>query len=66
MHSAECTDSNSTRKQGRGGLGWPAMVPRNGYFAILGLYSPTEAAFNKAWVFADIKKAGGTGRRGPC
>ena len=64
MHSAECTDSNSVSRGVLVGFRWPAMVPRNGYFAILRLYSPTEAAFNKTWVFGDIKKAGGTERRG--
>jgi hypothetical protein len=35
---------------------WLATVPGKGYFAILRLYSPTEAAINKSWVPGDIEK----------
>jgi hypothetical protein len=33
---------------------WLATVPGKGYFAILRLYSPTEAAINKTWKPGDI------------
>jgi hypothetical protein len=36
---------------------WLATVPGKGYFAILRLYSPTEAAINKSWKPGDIEKA---------
>jgi hypothetical protein len=36
---------------------WLATVPGKGYFAILRLYSPTEAAFVKSWKPGDIEKA---------
>jgi hypothetical protein len=35
---------------------WLATVPGKGYFAILRLYSPTEAAINKSWKPSDIEK----------
>jgi hypothetical protein len=35
---------------------WLATVPGKGYFAILRLYSPTEAAINKSWKPGDITK----------
>jgi hypothetical protein len=35
---------------------WLATVPGKGYFAILRLYSPTEAAINNSWVPGDIVK----------
>jgi hypothetical protein len=35
---------------------WLATVSGKGYFAILRLYSPTEAAFDKSWVPGDIEK----------
>lgn len=35
---------------------WLATVPGKGYFAILRLYGPTEAAINKSWKPGDIKK----------
>jgi hypothetical protein len=35
---------------------WLATVPGKGYFAILRLYSPTEAAINKTWVPGDIER----------
>jgi hypothetical protein len=35
---------------------WLATVPGKGYFAILRLYGPTEAAINKSWVPGDIVK----------
>jgi hypothetical protein len=34
---------------------WLATVPSKGYFAILRLYSPTEAAINKSWKPGDIE-----------
>jgi len=36
---------------------WLATVPGKGYFAILRLYSPTEAAINKSWKPGDIERA---------
>jgi hypothetical protein len=36
---------------------WIATVPGKGYFTILRLYGPTEAAINKSWVPGDIEKA---------
>jgi len=36
---------------------WLATVPGKGYFAILRLYSPTEAAINKSWKPGDVEKA---------
>lgn len=35
---------------------WLATVPGKGYFAILWLYGPTEAAINKSWKPGDIEK----------
>ena len=35
---------------------WNATVPGKGYFAILRLYGPTEAAINKSWKPGDIEK----------
>jgi hypothetical protein len=35
---------------------WLATVPGRGYFAILRLYSPTEAAINKTWKPGDIQR----------
>ena len=35
---------------------WLATVPGKGYFAILMLYGPTEAAINKTWKPGDIEK----------
>lgn len=43
---------------------WLRTVPGKGYFAILRLYSPTEAAIDKSWKPGDIEKTGtvGSGR----
>ena len=35
---------------------WLATVSTKGYFAILRLYGPTEAAINKTWKPGDIEK----------
>lgn len=35
---------------------WLATVPGKGYFAILRLYGPTEAAINKSWVPGDLER----------
>jgi hypothetical protein len=35
---------------------WLATVPGRGYFAIIRLYGPTEAALNKSWKPGDIEK----------
>jgi hypothetical protein len=35
---------------------WLATVPGKGYFAILRLYSPTEAAIDKSWKPGDLEK----------
>jgi hypothetical protein len=35
---------------------WMRTVPGKGYFAILRLYSPTEAAIDKSWKPGDIEK----------
>jgi len=35
---------------------WLATVPGKGYFVILRLYGPTEAAINKSWKPGDIEK----------
>jgi hypothetical protein len=35
---------------------WRATVPGKGYFVILRLYGPTEAAFDKTWKPGDIEK----------
>ncbi len=35
---------------------WLATVPGKGYFAILRLYGPTEAALNKSWKPGDFEK----------
>jgi hypothetical protein len=35
---------------------WLATVPGKGYFAVLRLYGPTEAAINKSWKPGDIEK----------
>jgi hypothetical protein len=36
---------------------WLGTVPGKGYFAILRLYGPTEAAIDKSWKPGDIEKA---------
>ena len=36
---------------------WLATVPGKGYFAVLRLYGPTEAAMNKSWKPGDIETA---------
>ena len=41
--------------QGKG-ANWLATVERRGYFSILRLYGPTEAALNKGWKPGDIQK----------
>jgi len=41
---------------------WLATVPGKGFFAILRLYSPTEAAINKSWKPGDIEKLDSIGR----
>ena len=41
---------------------WLATVPGKGYFTILRLYGPTEAALDKSWKPGDIEKIGSTGR----
>jgi|SRR5208283_5445849 len=41
---------------------WLATVPGKGYFAILRLYGPTEAAINKSWKPSDIEKVKSTKR----
>lgn len=38
------------------GNNWLATVPGKGYFAILRLYGPTEAAIDKSWKPGDIEK----------
>jgi hypothetical protein len=35
---------------------WLATVPGKGYFAIIRLYGPTEAAINRSWKPSDIEK----------
>ena len=35
---------------------WLATVPGRGYFAIIRLYGPTEAALNKSWKPGDLEK----------
>jgi hypothetical protein len=35
---------------------WLATVPGKGYFAILRLYGPTQAAIEKTWKPGDITK----------
>jgi len=37
-------------------VNWLATVPGGGYFAILRLYGPTEAAFDKSWTPGDFEK----------
>jgi hypothetical protein len=44
-----------TAPEGKQG-NWLATVPGKGYFAILRLYSPTEAAINKTWKPSDIER----------
>ena len=41
--------------EGQQGI-WLATVPGKGYFAILRLYSPTEAAINRTWKPGDIER----------
>lgn len=41
--------------EGKGG-NWLATVPGRGYFVVLRLYGPTEAAINKSWKPGDIDK----------
>ena len=42
----------ATGKEGN----WLKTVPGKGYFVILRLYGPTEAAINRAWKPGDIEK----------
>ena len=35
---------------------WLATVPGKGYFAILRLFGPTEAAMNRSWKPGDLEK----------
>jgi hypothetical protein len=35
---------------------WRRTVPGKGFFAILRLYGPTEAAFNQSWIPGDIER----------
>jgi hypothetical protein len=35
---------------------WLATVPGKGYFAIIRLYGPEEAAINRSWKPSDIEK----------
>jgi len=35
---------------------WQRIVPGKGFFAILRLYGPTEAAFDKSWKPSDFEK----------
>ena len=37
---------------------WLATVPGKGYFAILRLYGPTEAAIDKSWKPGDLERVG--------
>ena len=49
--------STSGRKRPKGKEGnWLATVPGKGYFAVLRLYGPTEAALDKSWKPGDIEK----------
>ena len=51
------TDIYLGRKAPAGEEGnWLATVPGKGYFAILRLYGPTEAAIDKSWKPGDIEK----------
>jgi hypothetical protein len=51
------TDLNLGPKAPEGKAGnWLATVPGKGYFAILRLYGPTEAAIDKSWKPGDIEK----------
>jgi hypothetical protein len=36
---------------------WLATVPGRGFFAILRLYGPTEAAIDRSWKPGDIERA---------
>jgi hypothetical protein len=45
----------SKAPEGKAG-NWLATVPGMGYFAILRLYGPTEAAFDKSWKPSDFEK----------
>lgn len=40
---------------------WLKTMPERGYFTVLRLYSPTEAAINKSWKPGDIEKMKSTG-----
>ena len=40
---------------------WRRTVPGKGFFAILRLYGPTEAAFNQSWIPGDIERVKRTG-----
>jgi hypothetical protein len=44
-----------TAPEGKSG-NWLATVPGKGYFAIIRLYGPAEAALNKSWKPGDIEK----------
>jgi hypothetical protein len=37
-------------------VGWLATVPGKGYFPILRLYAPTQAAIDKKWEPGDIDR----------
>jgi len=51
------THRSSARNAPEGKAGnWLATVPGKGYFAILRLYGPTEAALDESWKLGDIVK----------
>jgi hypothetical protein len=60
VRSAQPTDENVSElgpkaPDGKAG-NWLATVPGKGYFAILQLYGPTEAALDESWMPGDIVK----------
>ena len=60
LRSAQPTNENASEfgpkaPEGKAG-NWLATVPGKGYFAILRLYGPTEAALDESWKPGDIVK----------
>ena len=53
--AARISTSGPKAPEGKQG-NWLATVPGKGYFAILRLYGPTEAALDKSWKPGDLER----------
>ena len=55
LTAARTSTSDQRHLQGKE-ANWLATVPGKGYFAIIRLYGPTEAAIDRSWKPSDIEK----------